>query len=146
MEYPLPKVFDIIIDVTHTWSIIIIVVTIILILIARFVIKDESGSPILKIEGPLCPCSCCGDVDFNVRKGFSHPPIKNFCQRGAQNLHSPSPTTHQFESNSPGVQKWTLSKLKVVTMDGQEVGKITKQWSGMLRCPVNLFLFKVGKV
>merc|ERR1739844_620969 len=52
----------------------------------RFVIKDESGSPILKIEGPLCPCSCCGDVDF-----------------------------------------------RVVTMDGQEVGKITKQWSGMLR-------------
>merc|ERR1712210_225732 len=32
----------------------------------RFVIKDEAGSEILKIEGPLCPCSCCGDVDFNV--------------------------------------------------------------------------------
>merc|ERR1711971_475954 len=56
------------------------------ILYPRFVIKDESGSPILKIEGPLCPCSCCGDVDFSV-----------------------------------------------VTMDGQEVGKITKQWSGLAR-------------
>jgi len=56
------------------------------ILYPRFVIKDESGSPILKIEGPLCPCSCCGDVDFSV-----------------------------------------------VTMDGQEVGKITKQWSGLVR-------------
>ena len=33
----------------------------------RFVIKDEAGTEILKIEGPLCPCSCCGDVDFNVR-------------------------------------------------------------------------------
>lgn len=56
------------------------------ILYPRFVIKDEAGTEILKIEGPLCPCSCCGDVDFNV-----------------------------------------------VTMDGNEVGKITKQWSGIAR-------------
>jgi len=52
----------------------------------RFVIKDQGGSPVLRIEGPLCPISCCGDVDF-----------------------------------------------KVVTMEGQEVGLITKQWSGLAR-------------
>ena len=56
------------------------------ILYPRFVIKDQSGTPVLKIEGPLCPCSCGGDVDF-----------------------------------------------KVVTMEGREVGMITKQWSGLLR-------------
>ena len=32
----------------------------------RFVIKDQGGSPVLRIEGPLCPISCCGDVDFKV--------------------------------------------------------------------------------
>ena len=30
--------------------------------------------------------------------------------------------------------------LKVVTMEGQEVGKITKQWSGIVRWLVNYFL------
>ena len=47
----------------QSWDVVIFILTI------RFVIKDEAGSAILKIEGPLCPCSCCGDVDFNVR-GF----------------------------------------------------------------------------
>merc|ERR1711892_164863 len=32
----------------------------------KFVIKDQTGNPVLKIEGPLCPISCCGDVDFKV--------------------------------------------------------------------------------
>jgi len=32
----------------------------------QFVIKDEGGNPVLKIEGPLCPISCCGDVDFKI--------------------------------------------------------------------------------
>ena len=50
--------------------VVVAVIIIIITLIIRFVIKDESGSPILKIEGPLCPCSCCGDVDFSVSKVF----------------------------------------------------------------------------
>ena len=33
----------------------------------QFVIKDEAGNPVLRIEGPLCPISCCGDVDFKVK-------------------------------------------------------------------------------
>eukprot|EP00091_Calanus_sinicus_P011013 TRINITY_DN25132_c0_g1_i1.p1 TRINITY_DN25132_c0_g1~~TRINITY_DN25132_c0_g1_i1.p1 ORF type:complete len:231 (-),score=69.40 TRINITY_DN25132_c0_g1_i1:67-759(-) len=32
----------------------------------EFVIKDEGGNPVLKIKGPFCPISCCGDVDFKV--------------------------------------------------------------------------------
>jgi len=32
----------------------------------KFVIKDQTGEPVLRIEGPLCPISCCGDVDFKV--------------------------------------------------------------------------------
>jgi len=33
----------------------------------QFVIKDEARNPVLRIEGPLCPISCCGDVDFKVK-------------------------------------------------------------------------------
>jgi len=37
------------------------------ILYPRFLIKDELGTPVLKIEGPCWTCSCCGsDVEFNV--------------------------------------------------------------------------------
>ena len=33
----------------------------------RLLIKDELGTPVLKIEGPCWTCSCCGsDVEFNV--------------------------------------------------------------------------------
>jgi len=32
----------------------------------RFVIKDEAGNPVLKIEGPFLTCSCCNDVEFKV--------------------------------------------------------------------------------
>ena len=35
----------------------------------RFVIKDEAGSEILKIENKRI-CECCEDVDFNVRKAL----------------------------------------------------------------------------
>jgi len=52
----------------------------------RFLVKDESGEAVLRIEGPLCPISFCGDVEF-----------------------------------------------KVLTMDGDDVGMITKQWSGLLK-------------
>jgi len=37
------------------------------ILYPRFVIKDQSGEPVLRIEGPCWTCSCCGnDVEFEV--------------------------------------------------------------------------------
>ncbi|XP_023323277.1 phospholipid scramblase 2 [Eurytemora carolleeae] len=32
----------------------------------RFVVKDESGEAILRIEGPCWTCSCFGDVEFKV--------------------------------------------------------------------------------
>ena len=49
-------------------------------------IKNAAGDTVLKIEGPCCTVSCCGDVSF-----------------------------------------------KLMTLDGQQVGKITKQWTGLLR-------------
>ncbi|XP_058838951.1 phospholipid scramblase 2 isoform X2 [Topomyia yanbarensis] len=52
----------------------------------QFSIKDQTGSTVLKIEGPCCTFSICGDVEF-----------------------------------------------KVVTNDGSQVGKISKQWSGFAR-------------
>jgi len=57
------------------------------ILYPRFLIKDETGNPVLKIEGPFCTISCCGDVDFKVMS------VEN----------------------------------------GNEVGMITKQWSGLIK-------------
>jgi len=57
------------------------------ILFPCFHIKDSTGEVILKIEGPLCTFSLCGDVEF-----------------------------------------------KILSRDGQtQVGKISKQWSGIAR-------------
>ncbi|XP_039445017.1 phospholipid scramblase 2-like isoform X7 [Culex pipiens pallens] len=52
----------------------------------QFSIKDTSGNTVLRIEGPFCTFSICGDVEF-----------------------------------------------KVVTTNGDQVGKISKQWSGIAR-------------
>ncbi|XP_055689660.1 phospholipid scramblase 1 isoform X2 [Lutzomyia longipalpis] len=52
----------------------------------QFSLKDQTGETVLRIEGPFCTFSICGDVEF-----------------------------------------------KVLTLDGQQVGKISKQWSGLAR-------------
>ena len=109
----------------------------------RFVIKDEAGTEILKIEGPLCPCSCCGDVDFNVRIYSSV--IDSYviiCRKVWSYRSSFQWSSHwypiiQMDIFWPIVYflpiKSLFTILKVVTMDGNEVGKITKQWSGIAR-------------
>eukprot|EP00092_Neocalanus_flemingeri_P021971 GFUD01023828.1.p1 GENE.GFUD01023828.1~~GFUD01023828.1.p1 ORF type:complete len:332 (-),score=107.04 GFUD01023828.1:184-1179(-) len=51
----------------------------------KFVIKDEEGEPVMKIEGPFCVCECSSDVNFVITS----------------------------------------------EADGNEVGKISKQWSGL---------------
>ena len=57
MEYPLPKVRSYLQPAKLIFNE----------FFSRFVIKDETGTPVLKIEGPLCPCSCFGsDVEFKV--------------------------------------------------------------------------------
>ncbi|CAG0919456.1 unnamed protein product [Notodromas monacha] len=57
------------------------------ILFPQFSVKDASGNTILKIEGPLCTFSLCGDVEFTVRSAATN----------------------------------------------QKVGKISKQWTGLLK-------------
>lgn len=70
-----------------------------------FDLKDQSGQTVLKIEGPLCTFSLCGDVEFKVRfKCFFHRRID-----------------------------WNNFVLQVMTLDGQQVGRINKQWSGLAR-------------
>ena len=32
----------------------------------KFVIKTADGEEIMEMEGPLCGCECCSDVDFNI--------------------------------------------------------------------------------
>jgi len=51
----------------------------------KFIIKDDRGNPVMKINGPFCACECCSDLDFIVTSAT----------------------------------------------DGSEVGKISKQWSGL---------------
>ena len=31
-----------------------------------FAVKNERGEEVLIIEGPLCGCECCSDIDFNI--------------------------------------------------------------------------------
>lgn len=72
-----------------------------------FAIKNHMGESVLRIEGPLCTFSMCGDVEFKVS---SH--LKTI-----SDLENP---TKSFI-------------LQIVTMNGDEVGKISKQWSGIAR-------------
>lgn len=32
----------------------------------KFRIEDATGQTVLRISGPFCTCSACGDVEFNV--------------------------------------------------------------------------------
>ena len=69
----------------------------------RFLIKDELGTPVLKIEGPCWTCSCCGsDVEFNVL----------------------SVQTGEMVTSSLRVLKYNIK-------EEFQVGKITKQWTGL---------------
>ena len=65
-----------------------------------FSICDASGEEILKVKGPVCVISCCGDIDFEVTN----------CN-----------------------ERLTYLIKKVLTKDGQQIGKVTKQWSGLVR-------------
>lgn len=51
-----------------------------------FAVRNAAGDTVMRVEGPLCTFSLCGDVEF-----------------------------------------------KITTNDGQQVGKISKQWSGLAR-------------
>ena len=70
----------------------------------RFLIKDELGTPVLKVEGPCWTCSCCGsDVEFNVL----------------------SVQTGEMVTSSLRVLEYNIKDFKF------QVGKITKQWTGL---------------
>lgn len=43
-----------------------------------FSIKNHSGETVLRIEGPFCTFSLCGDVDFRVRNGSNAVFWENF--------------------------------------------------------------------
>mgnify|MGYP006210549551 CR=1 FL=1 len=43
-------------SVTQDWSI----------LRPKFTVRNSSGEAVLRIEGPYCTSSCCGDIEFQV--------------------------------------------------------------------------------
>lgn len=52
----------------------------------HFSIKNHEDETVLRIEGPLCPISCCGDVEFNVNiiKFLVNQSVKDdflFCEK-----------------------------------------------------------------
>ena len=68
----------------------------------KFLVKDQMGEPVLKIEGPFCTCSCfCNDVEFKI-------------------------TSVQTGEQVGRARDWTGFKSMIF---GQ-VGLITKQWTG----------------
>lgn len=69
-----------------------------------FRILNHLGDTVLRIEGPMCTFSLCGDVEFNVRV-FNL--IKDFLI--------------------------IIFAIQVVSLTGAKVGKISKQWSGLAR-------------
>lgn len=72
-----------------------------------FKIKNQSGDTMLRIEGPFCTFSLCGDVEFKV------------CNKKSI-----------FVSF---IFSLKISNSQIVSLDGTEVGKISKQWSGLAK-------------
>lgn len=76
-----------------------------------YAIKNAAGDTVLRIEGPCCTCRMCCDVKFRVScfKIFLRIIVMFL------NFHS-------------------LGFLsKITSLNGEQVGKISKQWSGLMR-------------
>ena len=82
--------------------------------IRRFEITDGDGNVALKILGPWCTYSCAGDVEFKV----------------VETLVAVLP----FFGISLYCAIILFLQTKVVTPDeSHEVGRISKQWAGLLK-------------
>ena len=81
-------------------------------------IQDASGQTVLKIKGPCCTCDWC-ETEFQVTANF----LSSF-------LSLPiSPHSHTYFLLPP-----SLSLSQIMSADKtQEVGKISKQWSGLAK-------------
>ncbi|CAG0899734.1 unnamed protein product [Cyprideis torosa] len=86
-----------------------------------FSIKDAAGNTVLKIEGPFCTCSCCGDVDFEDRNVDFEVKEIDF-----------ELTEVDFEVKEVDFYVKNFD-FEVKNMSGQKVGKISKQWSGLVK-------------
>lgn len=74
----------------------------------KFSVKDASGETVLQIEGPFCTFSMCGDVKFRV-----------FYRQLLSLIELQIVKSTNF--------------MQVLSLDGQKIGKISKQWSGLTR-------------
>ncbi|XP_031567695.1 phospholipid scramblase 1-like [Actinia tenebrosa] len=75
--------------------------------IPKFAIQNANRETVLKIEGPLCQCSLCGDVEFQE-------------------------VDRSYEV--PMTARAIFLRLEVLSSDGNsQVGKISKQWSGLAK-------------
>lgn len=55
----------------------------------KFKVKNESGDVVLRIEGPIFPCSCCGtDVVFDVNCITSPKAKGSFDKDFLKGIHS----------------------------------------------------------
>ncbi|CAG0886219.1 unnamed protein product [Darwinula stevensoni] len=74
------------------------------ILTPEFRIVDAVGNKLAHISGPFCTFSLCGDVEFQV----FYPLLPRFRQR-------------------------VRVRIQVKAVDGMTIGKISKQWSGLVK-------------
>ncbi|XP_045773631.1 uncharacterized protein LOC123873000 isoform X3 [Maniola jurtina] len=120
-----------------------------------YVIKNAAGDVVLRIKGPICTYSICGDVEFNVSVDSC------WCPCWLQSMEVTAPPGTVVGSIE---QEWSICKpcyviknaagdvvlrikgpictysicgdveFNVYSRDGEtKVGKITKQWSGLAR-------------
>ena len=71
----------------------------------KFVVKDQMGTPVLKIDGPFCTCSCfCNDVEFKITS---------------------AQTGEQVSSRKRLTQSliWTFGRSESLPSSGQDLGR-----------------------
>ncbi len=92
----------------------------------RFDIRDQNGDVVLTIEGPWLTYSICGDVEFQVRK------LDMLLLRFRSSDSFSTGIEFSFRSHIRVLA--TRPLFQVLSPDGScEVGKISKQWTGLAR-------------
>lgn len=119
----------------------------------QFSVKDHNGDVILRIEGPCGLCSCTGEMKFKA--GFSlhfflyifffpffsfhfflfiylnefvHPFFSLFIYFNSKKKWFFSSIFYFFNSSD---FDFIFQILQIFSLDGEEIGKITKHWSGL---------------
>ncbi|KAF4519485.1 hypothetical protein B566_EDAN010094 [Ephemera danica] len=108
----------------------------------KYRILDAAGNIVFRMKGPICHCSCCGrDVNFKVTTADGKTEIGKISKQWTGLLREAFTDSDYFGINFPMDLDVKMKAvllgalfLIVTTADGKtEIGKISKQWTGLLR-------------